>query len=72
MVEYAEVIEKKLEGQIPFAYGFFFGEQGLIMECMESPGNWETVRKAIRRAYMYGYYNGHQATIAGDYKEREV
>ncbi len=72
MVEYAEVIEKKLEGLIPFNYGFFFGEHWLIMECLKSPGNYEVLRNAIRRVYMYGYYNGHQATIAGDYKERKV
>lgn len=72
MVGTGAEIKRALKGLINPTYDFFFadGLADMIEQCTGQPGAVCTIMDALKDAYMYGYYNGHKATLNNDYMER--
>lgn len=64
-------IKQELKGLINPTYDFFFadGLADMITQCMSQRDAVLTIMDALKDAYMYGYYNGHKATVNNDYME---
>ena len=65
----------KVHDSIPFKYMLTWDSQEFPALMNESKFDehytFDTVAKAIERAYYCGYVNGHMATMQGDYEEKE-